>query len=151
MHFVNAHGRAKRIVLGAALEALVVGPFELAIVPNDRGVLGRGFEEETVRIGLEDDVAVRVADLVFVERALEHARNKNLPNARGAETAHRVNAAVPVIERADNTHALRIGRPDGETRSGDAINDFELRAKLVVNAPLVAFTEKIEVHLAERR
>ena len=121
----------------------LVGPLELAVVPDDRGVLGRGFEEEAVRVGLEDDVSVSAADLVFVKRALADAGNENLPDARGAEGAHLVEAPVPAVEAADDADALGVGGPHGEAGSRHAVQDAELRAELFVNPPLVAFAEEV--------
>ena len=49
------------------------------------GVLGRRLEEEAVRIGLEDDLSVRVPNFELVERAFADAGNENLPHAGRAE------------------------------------------------------------------
>ena len=139
------------IALAAIAQPRAVGPFEFLVVPDDGGVLRRQFEEESERISLHHDVAVRVANFEFVERALAHAGNENLPHARSAETAHRMKAPVPVIEIADDTDALRIRRPDGEARAGHAIDHAQLRAELVVDLPLIAFAEEIKILFAQRR
>ena len=59
--------------------------------------------------------------------------------------------AIPVVEFAHHADALRVGRPNRETGAGDAIDHSQVRAELVVNAPLVALAEKVEVDLAQRR
>src|SRR5437660_12659827 len=100
MDFVNADGPAQPVLFGATLDPLLVGPFEFAIIPDDRCVLRRRLEEEPVGISLEHQRAVDVFDFVFVECALAEVWNENLPDAGSAERAHGVMAASPIVERA---------------------------------------------------
>src|SRR5262245_15712564 len=58
---------------------------------------------------------------------------------------------IPAVEIAHHANALRIGRPNGKARSGHAVDQFKLRPELVVNAALITFAEKVEVHFPERR
>ena len=81
VHFVNAHRRAQRIAFAAFLQPGVVGPLEFFCVPDNRRLLGRDLEEKSERIGFQLDVAVRIADLEFVMRALADAGNENFPDA----------------------------------------------------------------------
>lgn len=60
-------------------------------------------------------------------------------------------AAIPVIEIADDTDALGVGRPDGKACAGDAVDGAELAAELVVDASFVAFTEQIKIRFAQSR
>ncbi len=60
-------------------------------------------------------------------------------------------AAVPIIEIADDADALGVRRPDGETGSGEAIDDAQLRAEFVIDAALIALAEEIQIRFAERR
>ncbi len=119
-------------------------------VPNDGRLLRRHFKKESERIGVQLDVAVRVANLKFVMRALPHARNENFPHAGRAQQPHGMATPVPMVEVANDADALRIGRPDGEARAGHAVNHTQLRAELVVNFPLVALAEQIQIRLAQR-
>src|SRR5713101_4128182 len=112
MHFVNADGSAQPVLLGPALNPLLVGPRELPIVPDNRGVLRGGLEEETIRISLKHERAVDVFDFVLVKCAFAEVWNEDFPDARSAEGAHRVIASVPVIEGADDADALGVGRPN---------------------------------------
>src|SRR5437879_2218761 len=59
-------------------------------------------------------------------------------------------APIPAVKIADHADALCVGSPDGETGSCHAVNNAKLGAKLIVNAPLVALPEKVEVCFAER-
>ena len=151
VHFINAHRRTQRIAFAAFLQPRVVGPLEFFGVPDNRRLLGRDLEEKPERVGVQLDVAVRVADLKFVMRALPHAGNENFPDAGRAEQAHRMKAPVPIVEIADDADALRVRRPDGEARAVNAVNRAQLRAELVVNFPLVAFAEQKQIRFAQRR
>src|SRR5437879_678712 len=59
--------------------------------------------------------------------------------------------SVPIVEIADDADALRVRRPDGEARAGNAVNRAQLRAELVVDFPLVPLAEEKQIRLAERR
>ena len=122
----------------------------LLVVPHDRGVLGRRFEEEPVGIGLEANVPVGIPDFILVVSPFAHAGNENLPHPGSAQRAHGVAAAVPVVEIAHHADALGVGRPDRETGAGDAVDHPQLRAQLFVNPPLVAFAKEIEIGLTQR-
>src|SRR5437660_12275178 len=150
MHFVDADRRAQPILLAAALDPLIVGPFEFAVVPNDGGILRGGLEEKAVRIGLEHERSVDVFNLVLVERAFAKIWNEDFPDARRAKRAHGMIASIPMVERAYHTDALGIGRPNGKARSGQAVDYPDVRAELVINAPLIALAKKVEIHFAER-
>ena len=67
-------GERKRVAFAAFLQPRVVGPFEFFRVPDDGGVFRRDFKKESERIGVQLDVAVRVADFEFVMRALPRRR-----------------------------------------------------------------------------
>ena len=78
-------------------------------------VRGPQFRGEAVGVGLLDQVAaVPALHLVFVDLALAEIGNEELPDAGGAPVAHRVPAAVPVIEVADHADPLRVRCPDRE-------------------------------------
>ena len=84
------------------------------------------------RIALQHRGAPAVLHLEFVVRPLRHAGDENLPDAAVHQLAHRVNAPVPAIEIADDTDALRIGRPDVKGRPLDAANIAHVRAEMFV-------------------
>ena len=50
----------------------------------------------------------------------------------------------------DDADALRVGSPDREVRTIDAIDRREMRAKAVVDARVVAFTEEVQVVLGNQ-
>ena len=120
-------------------------------VPDDGGLLGRDLEEKPERVGVQLDVAVRVADFEFVMRALPHAGDENFPHAGRAQQPHGMKAPVPIVEIAHDADALGIRRPDGEAGAVHAVNRAQLRAELLVNFPLVALAEEEQIRFAQRR
>jgi hypothetical protein len=69
-------------------------------------------------------------------------RNEDFPDAGAEPLAHRVPAAVPVVEVADDGHALRIGRPHGEVHAVDAFVRRRVRAEPVVQLGVPAFPDQ---------
>ena len=96
-------------------------------------------------------VAVLAANLEFVMRSFVHAGEENFPNARGNELAHRVGAAVPVVEVPDHAHTLGGGRPHREMHAGHLVDHLHMGAEFFVDVVVRAFVEKIDIHLAEHR
>src|SRR5262245_34112733 len=62
-----------------------------------------------------------------------------------------MNAAVPIVERADDTDPLSVRCPNGEACAVHAIDYAQVRTEFVVNAQFVSLSEEIDVHLAECR
>jgi hypothetical protein len=60
-----------------------------------------------------------------------------------------MDAAVPAIEVADNTDALRAGSPDGEVNALNAFQGDKVRAKFLVRVVMAALAHEIEVKLGE--
>src|SRR5439155_21092788 len=105
----------------------------------------RNLRSEGDWIGLQPDDPVGSADLELVVRALLKVRNEQLPDPGGAEHAHRVQAAVPAVEVADQRDTARRGRPDGERDARDAVELTNVRAQLVVKLLMTSLGGKPEV------
>ena len=58
-------------------------------------------------------------------------------------------AAVPVVEVADDTDALRVGRPDREVDPVGRADAHRMRAELLVNAGVIALAEEIHIEVGE--
>ena len=84
-------------------------------------------------------------DLVLVELAGAQLRNEQLPDAGVAAHAHRVVAAVPMIERADHADALGVRSPNGEAHARDAVDRELVRAEEAVRVDVIAVREAREV------
>ena len=119
VHFVDRHRRAPRIALAARGHPCVVGPGEMRGVADDRCRRRPQLGAEAHRIGLQrQQRPVRADELVLVERAFADAGHEDLPDAGVDALAHRVPAAVPRVEIADDRDAPRIRRPHGEMHAG---------------------------------
>ena len=70
---------------------------------------------------------------------------------RGAQRAHRHQAAVPAVEVADDPDAARVRRPDREAHAGDALVRARMRAEHVVQPLVRPLADEVQVDLAERR
>jgi hypothetical protein len=62
-----------------------------------------------------------------------------------------MSASVPIIEVAHDTDTLSHGRPYGEASAGHTVDHAEVCAELVIDAPLSALAEKVQVYLPEGR
>ena len=106
---------------------------------------------ERERVALELDAAVRAAHLELVVRPLLHAGQEDFPDAAAEQLAHRVHAAVPAVEIADDADPPGVGRPDGEGAAAHAADLLEVRAELVVEAVVIALGEEVQVEFAQDR
>ena len=78
-----------------------------------------------------------------------HAGEKNFPDAGGNDLAHGVHAAVPVVEIANDAHALGGGGPHGKMHAGHIVDHLHMGAEFFIDIVVRAFVEKVDVHLAE--
>ena len=98
---------------------------------DDRGGGRAQFGGKSVRVGfVGQNAAVPGANLVLVAGPGFQARDEQFPDAAFTAQAHRVAAAVPGVEVADDADALRIRRPDGEGDALDAVDLAQMRAEL---------------------
>jgi hypothetical protein len=117
--FVDRDGLFQKIPRAPAGHPLVVPPGVSVDVANDRarprGVLG----PEGMGVGLEEQIPrLSGADLILVDLPLSQAGDEYLPDAAFPPVAHRVPAAVPVVEVPHHGHALGVGGPHGERDPG---------------------------------
>ena len=151
MDLVGGHRRRVRVAGRALGHPGVVRPREGRRIPHARGSLGANLHREGQRIGLEPQRPIPAEDLVLVELADTDAGHEELPDAAGAHRAHRHQTAVPAIEVADDPHAPRVWRPDGEAHAGRALVRADMRAEHVVQVLVGALADQVQVDLAEGR
>src|SRR6185312_8916249 len=132
---------------------LVVGPLVARL--GDDGGVGRwhlGLEGE--RVGFLPPLAVLAEDVVAVPAADLDAGDEDLPDAGGAERAHRVGAGLPVVEVAGDLHAAGVGRPDGEgdtlDRTARGVVAPDVRAEHLPQPLVPALADQVLVELADR-
>ncbi len=150
MHLVDRQRLPQRVGLEAAREPLGVVPGVLRR-PDDGRVRRRHLGVEGDRVGLQPEPPFLRADLELVLRALQHARDEQLPDPGGAERAHRVQAAVPRVEVADDCDRARVRRPDRERGADDAVDVADVRAEPLVQPLVASLHREVQVELAERR
>ena len=111
VQFVNADRLMLPVELHACLHPRFVAPGVFKITWNRTGGLGAWKHLARIRIGFFDQLLVRTKNLVLVSLACTQTGNKQFPDRGIAATAHRMAAAIPVVEIADDTDALHCGRP----------------------------------------
>ena len=65
--------------------------------------------------------------------------------------AHRVAAAVPLIEQTDDADPLGIGRPDGKAYAAHALNFDQVRPQAFVDVEVRALGHQVGVEVAQCR
>src|SRR5262249_18392509 len=83
-------------------------------------------------------------NLVFIMVTGLRPRDEDFPETVAAHP-HRVAAAVPEIEIADDAHALGTRRKEHEADAWHAIERHRMRAELLVKMHMRAFGEEIEI------
>ena len=73
------------------------------------------------------------------------ARDEGFPVAGLLERAHRVRAAVPAVEVADDVDAARVRRPHREVHAADAVVLDDARAEFLERLKVSALTEEMKV------
>ncbi len=107
---------------------------------------------EGVGVGLErKDASVGTYDFIFVDGAFEKFREEKFPDAGGAPGTHGMNAAVPAVEIADNTHTRCAGGPDGEVDTPDSIDGFQMGAQFVVCVVMPALAHEMKIELGQQK
>src|SRR5204863_8414153 len=103
VHLVNRDWRAQPVVRAAPLEPLAVVPAEPRVGCRHGSGRRAVLECGAVRVGLELQLAVVAGEnLVLVQLAGAKLRQEQLPDSGVAAHRHRMVAAVPMIERADD-------------------------------------------------
>ena len=137
-------GFSNQLRLRALGHPLRVVPFVGVEVDDDGAGRRAQFGAEGVGIGFEgQQVAVGADDFKFVDGAFAEFRHEEFPDAGAAAGAHRMDAAVPMVEVADHADALRVGSPDGEVDAADARERDDVRTELVVGVVVAAFAHEV--------
>ena len=110
VHFIDIHRAAQHILAAARTAISPIGPRKAVQIKYLAGVVRAGGGVGGIGIGLEHEGAVSLFDVVFVLVIGLHAGDKPLPDGRG-DALHGRGLFIPVIEAAQHTHALGVGRP----------------------------------------
>ena len=133
MHLVDHERPVHRVVALAVLEPLAVFPL-VAGLGDDARRARRQLGRPSHGIGLQRQLTGRAVDLELVVLTGRRARHEQLPHARRAEHSHRMDAAVPRVEVADDPHRPRARRPHRERGAVDALVPPRVRAERLPQA-----------------
>src|SRR5262245_13557690 len=152
VHFVNRDRRCSIMRLTAARHPVGIAPLVAAQVPDLRRGSRARFAGEGVRVGLLDPVVVDAREYrELVKLAGLSARNKRLPDTRGANGPQAIRAGFPVVKVTDDRHLPRIRRPHREPHAGNTVALRQVRSQLLVSAIMCAFGPEVSVEFGERR
>ena len=118
VHLVDRHGLTQRVRARTSRHPRRVLPVVVGCV--DHGSGGRrdlGGEGEGVGLLAPDTVGSENRELV--DGAVADIGDEDLPCPRGAQAAHGVGQAVPVIEAAGHAHTAGVGGPHREGHASD--------------------------------
>lgn len=91
------------------------------------------------------------ADVVLVDGALADTGDEHLPDAGGAERAHREDRAVPVVEVARDPDPAGVRRPHGEAGAGHALVLHRLGPERLPELLVPALADQVEVQFTDGR
>ena len=149
---VHGHGSLEDASSRAALQPGRVPPLVAFDGADDRSRPRRELEPEAERVGLGEHLPrAPGADLVLVDLLLDDAGEEDLPDPGLSPVAHRVHAAVPMVEIADDGDALRVGRPHRERRAPDPADVDDMAPQLLVLRQVAPFGEEMDVEVGEDR
>src|SRR5438270_7676912 len=80
--------------------------------------------------------------------AFVYIGQKQFPDAAAEQTPHRIHPAIPAVEIAHDTDALRVRRPDREVNALGVADFAQVRAELVVEPQMISLGKQMQVHLA---
>ena len=150
--FVARHWRAQGVALRAGFHPGRVVPGVSVQVGDDRGGAGTHLGAEAVGIGFFGMVVgFARADVELVAAAGRQTGHEQLPDPGLHMVEHRVHAVVPAVEVADHADAVGVGRPHAKQHAPVAVDLHRMRAQPVVNLPVTALTEQIQVEFRELR
>src|SRR5579872_4711884 len=88
-------------------------------------------------------------DLVLVFFPFSDPRHKEFPYSRRAQTPHRINPSVPMVEIGRQVDASPIRRPNSELHPFYALNPFDVRSQHRIEFVMAPFVEQKSVDLAD--
>src|SRR5262249_48414058 len=148
MHLVDRHRLRPGARAGAPLQPVAVGP-AVARAEDDRARAWRLLGPRGERVGLQKQRTVLAADLELVDDALCELGYEELPDPGRAEAAHRMDAAVPAVEVADDADRAGTRRPDGKRRPRDTVQLARVGAQHALKLLVAALARQMEVELAD--
>ena len=149
---VDAHGGGIMVDASAGAHPLLVAP-GVGGFDNNRSGLWRDLGALSQGVGFVDAVALGGLDRKLIDRPGMDLGNKQLPHARGAETAHGVLGGIPPVEITNDSDANGIGCPHCEGCAADFAHrggvGGGVGSKDIPQAFMAAFTDQMQIHGAK--
>src|ERR1051325_1243835 len=140
MHLVNAHRAARPVLPAPRFHPRAVVPLIFVQIANERRGRFAVLIEKREWIALEQNGAGLSPDLELVMRASFESRQKRFPHAAAEKFAHRIDAAVPIVEIANYADPLRVRRTDCKINAALTADRAQMGAELFVNLPVLTST-----------
>src|SRR6058998_412583 len=129
----------------AAGHPFSVCPFVIQI-PHEGAGLRRDFVVEGKRVRFVDSVPMEPGgDVVLVQRTLEDAGNKAVPDSRLPRGRQGMARSIPAVEISQDGDLRSIGCPDRKVGSGLTPRIQDVGAELLVESKMTPFVKEIGV------
>src|SRR5690242_21739244 len=152
MNLVNVLWRVQPIEIRAIRHPNLIIPGRIRCARGARRIPGAQFVALRVRIGFKKDFsAIPAQYLVFVKRSFRNAGNEQFPDPAGFVHSHRMHSPIPSVETTRYADTGGVGRPDGETNAGYAINFYRVGTEGAIGLPHAPLMEQIQVVLGNAR
>ena len=149
---VNGHRSFPSLGTRSPLHPLAIAPLMLAgRIVHHAGGAGWRLGVESIGIGFQEQGTIAGQNLELVQIAFAQTGHEQLPDSRPWPQAHRMAAAIPLVEGADHADPPGVGRPDREIDPGDASHRPDVRAEFFENSVVIALGEQVTVLVAEDR
>src|SRR6202166_2194936 len=149
MNFVDADRLFVPLVFLTFLDRFIVAPFETIEVEDQRGCLDSVLPIESERVAFQDDLPKAGSHFNLVMSSFRHTWDEDLPDPSFDPFSHGMAPAVPAVEITYDADALRIGGPDGKSRTCVPVDLGQVRAQFLVDIIVVTFLVEVHVQLAE--
>ena len=151
MQFVDADGPMLPVEVGARVHPAAVLPGIEGVVGDAAGGLGTHEHLARIGIGLAHQLAMSAENFIFVGVAGIQTWDEQLPDTRCAAAAHRMTAAIPLVEIADHADTLHRRGPYGKQAPRHAVDGLQARTQHLPGLEMPPFAEQIEIHFAQLR
>ena len=109
----------------------------------------RHFERDRERIRLLQNRPGPRPNLELVLFTVGQIGNEDLPDAGRHQQPHRVHAAIPEVEVADDADAIRVRRPDREMHAGRGPDGDAVSAELFEHTEMRPLAEQMQIEIGQ--
>ena len=144
MDLVDVDGVFKMVMFRLILVPRFVIPLILVVVVDDGSVVGTSLGMERERVGFENLLKPRRLYTELVDCCFAEVRDPGFPDAALGDLIHVVCLLIPAVEVADYGDCQRVGSPDAEHGSLNAVTPVVVSAQEIIHSYGVAAVEQVE-------